>query len=90
MTTPPQPPPNPWATPPPQAGTPPPPNTGSSDPFSALIPYKNANALASYYLGLFSILPLVGLALAVVALVLGVKGLKFAKDNPTAKGKGHA
>ena len=44
MTTTP-PPPNPWATPPPQDGTPPPPSATSSDPLSALIPYKNANAL---------------------------------------------
>ncbi len=90
MTTPPNPPANPWTAPHPHAGTPtPPPNTGS-DPLSTLIPYKNSNALASYYLGLFSILPLVGLVLAVVAFVLGIKELKFAAANPAAKGKGHA
>src|SRR5262245_38413569 len=39
---------------------------------STLIPYKNVPALTSYYLGVFSIIPLVGLLLGIAAVVLGI------------------
>ncbi len=55
-----------------------------------LIPYKNSKALLSYYMGLFAVLPVFGLILAVPALILGIKGLKFANSNPEARGKAHA
>jgi hypothetical protein len=60
------------------------------DVVSTIIPYKNAAALAAYYLGLFSCFPLLGFPLAVASLVLGVKGLKTAGRNPEARGKIHA
>ena len=55
-----------------------------------LIPYKNPQALLSYYIGLFSLVPLLGLFMGPAAVYLGVKGLKFAKENPIVKGKAHA
>lgn len=55
-----------------------------------LIPYKNPPALAAYYLGLFSIVPLVGLPMGVAAVVLGRKGLKARKENPAVSGAAHA
>ncbi len=55
-----------------------------------LIPYKNAYALVSYYLGVFSIIPGFGILLAIPAIILGVMGLKFYKKNPAARGKTHA
>ena len=63
-------------------------NTNS---LGGLIPYKNAPALASYYTGLFSILPIpvVGLGLSVAALVCGVMGLKKSRNMPESKGKVH-
>ena len=55
-----------------------------------MIPYKNGPALAAYYLGIFSMIPCVGLLLAVPALILGVIGLKKRRDNPIVKGSVHA
>ena len=55
-----------------------------------LIPYKNAKALWAYYLGIFSLIPFLGILPGIAALVLGVQGLKYAEENSQAKGKGHA
>jgi hypothetical protein len=41
-------------------------------------------------LGLFSIIPMLGLPLAIVALVLGVKGLRRFREEPTVRGRNHA
>lgn len=54
-----------------------------------LIPYKNSQALWAYYLGIFALIPCIGIPLGITALVLGIRGLKFADANPEAKGKGH-
>ena len=45
-------------------------------------------ALLAYYLGVFSLIPCIGIPLGIAALVLGIKGLKYAKLHPEAKGKG--
>jgi hypothetical protein len=55
-----------------------------------MIPYKNPAALFAYYLGLFSLLPLIGLFLAVPAFVLGILGLRARKKNPVVRGSVHA
>ncbi len=55
-----------------------------------LIPYKNAQALWAYYLGVFSLVPCIGIPLGIAALVLGIRGLSFANRNPEAKGRVHA
>ncbi len=55
-----------------------------------LIPYKNSQALISYYLGVFSLIPCLGILTGIAALILGIRGLKFADLHPQAKGKGHA
>lgn len=39
---------------------------------------------------MFSLIPCIGLILGIAALVLGVMGLKFAKQNPQAHGTVHA
>jgi hypothetical protein len=57
---------------------------------STIIPYKNGRALAAYYLGVFSLIPCVGLLLGPAGLILGILGLRYVKANPTAKGTGHA
>ena len=61
-----------------------------SDPMASIVPYKNPPALTSYYLGLFSIFPVIGLFLGIAALVLGTKGMKMVREYPEAKGKAHA
>lgn len=55
-----------------------------------LIPYKNAKALSAYYLAVFSLIPFFGIFLGIAAFILGLKGLKFAKEHPESKGKAHA
>jgi hypothetical protein len=61
-----------------------------SDGLSGLIPYKNTPALISYYLGVFSLLPCIGAALGIAAVILGIIGLRKAAQFPEAKGKAHA
>jgi len=61
-----------------------------SDGSMGLIPVKNSSALIGYYLGVFALIPFLGIPLGIAAVILGVKGLNFAKLNPDAKGIGHA
>ena len=66
------------------------PQTSGSEPLSGLIPYKNTSALIAYYLGVFSIIPCLGIFLGIAAFILGIIGLRFARAHPEAKGKVHA
>ncbi|MBM4128248.1 MAG: hypothetical protein FJ247_13085 [Nitrospira sp.] len=68
--------------------SPPPPVQGDST--RGLIPYKNSNALAAYYLGIFGLIPVLGLVMAIVAIGFGVSGLKKWKQNPIIAGSVHA
>jgi len=63
---------------------------GGDSAISTLIPYKNGPALIGYYLGVFSLIPFLGLPLGLAAVPLGIAGLKRHKRNPTDKGKAHA
>jgi hypothetical protein len=54
------------------------------------VPYRNPNALASYYLGIFSPLPFLGAIMGAVAVVLGIKGLRLVRAYPEARGATHA
>lgn len=60
------------------------------DATGGIIPYKNTSALLSYYIGLFSLLPLFGYIMGPAAVVLGVKGLRHYRAHPETKGKVHA
>ncbi len=55
-----------------------------------VIPYKNAKALMSYYCGVFSLIPCVGIVLGPIAILLGILGFSYAKKHPKASGKAHA
>jgi len=55
-----------------------------------LVPSKNGPALASYYLGLFSLFPCLGFFLAVPAVYYGIKGLRLVRSNPEVRGGVHA
>ena len=61
-----------------------------SGPMDKIIPTKNAPALLSYYLGLFSIFPLLGLPMGLVAFIQGIKGWRMANETPHVSGKAHA
>lgn len=55
-----------------------------------MIPTKNKPALLSYYLGVAGLIPFFGIPFAIAALVLGIKGLKQYKANPTPGAQAHA
>lgn len=82
---------------PPRSPIPPPPRVADlapgrsgDDPVSVIIPYKNPKALISYYTGIFALVPLIGIALAMASIVYGYQGLKFRKEHPGAHGTAHA
>ena len=60
------------------------------DATGGLIPYNNPAALIAYYLGLFSIFPVLGIFLAVPAFILGIMGLRRRRQNPAVRGSLHA
>jgi hypothetical protein len=62
----------------------------SEEVVSTVIPYKNPKALTAYYLGIFGLIPCLGLILGPTAIVLGVLGLRYKAKYPEAKGKAHA
>lgn len=64
--------------------------SGGDSGVSTVIPYKNPPALVGYYLGVFSLIPCIGLLLGIAAIVLGVIGLKKSANAPDSKGKAHA
>ncbi len=55
-----------------------------------LIPTKNSMALIGYYLGIFSLVPCVGLTLSVPAIICGILGIIKANAEPEVQGMGHA
>ncbi len=75
-------------------GVPPPvpgrPRNTQEEAVATVIPYRNPMALAAYYMGIFSILPLVGLFLGAAAFVCGILGLRHASRNEGAHGRAHA
>ncbi len=65
----------------------------SSEPESIVetfIPSRNGPALASYYLGLFSLFPCLGFPLGVAAIYYGLQGLRRVRENPAVRGGAHA
>jgi hypothetical protein len=71
-------------------GPAPAPHSAPDQAIATIIPYKNPQALTAYYLAVFSLIPCFGLLLAIPALVLGITGLRKARENPERKGKAHA
>ena len=67
-----------------------PPAPGSDPNYGGVIPYKNPKALIAYYLGLFSLLPVIGFFLGIAALILGILGLRDRSRRPEIKGHVHA
>jgi hypothetical protein len=55
-----------------------------------LIPYKNAPALLGYYVGIFSLIPCIGLVLGPMGLILGIMGLRHRSLHPKSRGTLHA
>ena len=57
---------------------------------NVIIPYKNIRALAAYYLGVFSAIPIFGIPLGAAAFALGILALRFRRNDPAAGGAVHA
>jgi hypothetical protein len=68
----------------------PPMTTPNGDATGGVIPYKNAPALISYYLGILALLPILGFFFGIASLVLGVRGLRKRRSEPHVKGAIHA
>ncbi len=66
-------------------------NTGTNagNGFS-MIPSRNPKALVGYYLGVFSIIPGIGLVLSIPAIVLGIMGIKAYREDNSRRGQTHA
>jgi hypothetical protein len=62
----------------------------SNQAVETLIPYRNPASLLSYYLGIFSLIPLVGILLALPALLCGIIGLVKVSKEPARRGMAHA
>ena len=58
------------------------PHTNEGDATGGLIPYKNPHALSAYYLGIISLLPLIGIPFGIASVILGVIGLRKRRANP--------
>jgi hypothetical protein len=56
----------------------------------SLIPYRNPNALAAYYLGFFSLIPVAGLVTTPFAVAAGIMALRAVAADPAVKGTVHA
>ncbi len=63
---------------------------GGNETMASIIPFRNPPALIGYYLGVFSLIPFLGLLCAIPAIVLGILGLKRRKADPRVKGLAHA
>lgn len=61
---------------------------GAPSGMDRMIPVKNTQALIAYYCGIFGLIPCVAPFLGIVALVLGILGLR--KVEETGVGRGHA
>ncbi|MBB77077.1 MAG: hypothetical protein CMJ75_21435 [Planctomycetaceae bacterium] len=55
-----------------------------------MIPTGNPSALIGYYLGVASLIPLLGMVTGLPAIILGGVGISKAKANSNAGGLGHA
>lgn len=62
----------------------------SNETLGGLFPTGNPPALAAYYLGIFSLIPLLGIPMGITAVVMGIKALRNVREHPEVKGKVHA
>ena len=60
------------------------------NPVERFIPYKNSEALTSYYLSVAALIPCSAFLFGILAIYFGIKGLHNAKAHPEVKGRFHA
>ncbi len=74
----------------PPTAQPAPAHGGQGDATGGLIPYKNPPALIGYYVAIASLIPGIGNIAGLIALILGIIGLKKRRANPAIGGVVHA
>ena len=52
----------------------------SDSTLGGLIPAKNVPGLIAYYLGVFSVIPFLGIPMGIAAFILGIKGVRKARS----------
>ena len=57
---------------------------------ATIIPWRNKCALIGYYLGIFGLIPLLGIPLAIAGFVLGWLGIVHWKKNHRSHGLAHS
>ena len=55
-----------------------------------VFPTRNGAALAAYYCGVFSLACFIGILLALIAIIAGIKGIQTHNQDPTRRGLFHA
>ena len=55
-----------------------------------ILPARNIPALVSWYLGVFGLIPILGIPLSLAAIVSGIYGIIIAKRPEIQVGRGHA
>lgn len=68
----------------------PPAGTNADGGLSYIIPFRNGWALAAYYVGIFSLIPIFGIILGPLAIIFGCLGLRHASRQANAHGRVHA
>ncbi len=53
---------------------------------SIIVPYRNGMALASYYCGIFGLIPFLGLLLGPIAFILGIRCIRKTTRTPMEPG----
>ncbi|MEE3001725.1 MAG: hypothetical protein VX908_03420 [Planctomycetota bacterium] len=57
---------------------------------ATIIPWRNKYALIGYYLGIFGLIPLLGIPLAIAGIILGGLGIRHWKKNHRSHGLAHS
>ena len=84
------PPPDPVPAPPPPPPVPAPEQAPPASAVDVFIPARNPSALTGYYLGVFSMIPGLGLVLGPLAIVAGRRARAALAQKPSIGGGGHA
>ncbi len=62
----------------------------NTDATGGVVPCKNPLALTGYYLAVFSLIPILGLALGIAAIIYGTLGYSAYQKEPRKRGQAHA
>ena len=62
----------------------------TSNQMERIIPARNIPALTSWYLGVFGLIPILGIPLSLAAIASGIYGIKVASRPDIQVGRGHA